>query len=445
MQLISIMLITVAILTLLSGAVVFFGAYKVNRARSAWFFVSTIFAMIWTVAIVKFLGLESGEIDSAATWVNLTYLSSIFIDVAMLGYIIWRQKGGKALTLGFLVLGLTLAGVFLAKPELLYSEIVLSRSGNYLVSNLGTFFYVYVAFFGILVPLVLFSLFRQILKTTSRSQRIGSIVLLIGFAVSGVAILIFNLILTLWRWDLVWIGPLTLSVAIIGFYYSILRYRTLNLASRWLKILSYVVIMTSAAVIYMVIFFVIFAAMFRGSAPSSEVIILNFVMIVIVLLLMPVMNELNSFVQSLISTQKIDMLYIVKKLSKLTPQGVNLNELAAFLASHMHFEYIGFLVDGKVYGSEKMQIDDDGKKLVATMGEPEHGVWQEFDETDEAWQRLDLSAVAALRNANGVTFGQVMVGKPLGKISFSRRDLIQVETIINLVAVIIDSKNNKRG
>ncbi len=111
----------------------------------------------------------------------------------------------------------------------------------------------------------------------------------------------------------------------------------------------------------------------------------------------------------------------------------------------MHFEYIGILIGGKLYGSDGRAIPEDTLKLVEKLGNPEQGIWQEFDEKNEDWRKLDFSAVAALRNASGKTFGQVIVGKPLGKNSFSRRDLVQVETIINLAAIIIDSKLHKRA
>ena len=82
--------------------------------------------------------------------------------------------------------------------------------------------------------------------------------------------------------------------------------------------------------------------------------------------------------------------------------------------------------------------------MTEGLGNPEHGVWQEFDESTEVWQKLNFSAVAALRTASGKTYGQVMVGKPRGKKSFTRRDLVQVETIINLTSVIIDSGKSRK-
>ncbi len=343
------------------------------------------------------------------------------------------------------MIGLILAGFIIYNPNLLYTEIVFANSGNSLVTNVGPFYFVYVAFFCCLVPAILISLLKKVWKGSSFRSHGGDLVLLIGFAISGTMSLIFNLILPFWTWNYIWLGPLAISTTIIAFYYTILRYRSLNLSSRWLKILSYIVIVASCAVIYIVIFYIIFAAMFRGSSPSPEVIILNFVMIAIVLALIPATNELNMFIRSLISNQQVDMLYIIKKLSRVVPEGVDIKELAAFLAEHMHFEYIGILIGDTVYGSDGRKIPASSINLVSKLGNPENGIWQEFNEEDVVWRELDFSAVAALRNASGKTFGQVLVGKPLGKVSFSRRDLVQVETIINLAAVIIDSKLHKKA
>lgn len=299
MQLIAILLITVSILTLLSGIAVFFGAAKGDRARSAWFFAATVFATIWMVSISLFLVANSGW-PYMTLLVDLTYISAIFIDIALLGYISWRKKFGKITTLAFLVAGIIFVAFFVKNPELLYTEIVLTSAGNSLVTNIGPFYFTYIAFFCALVPAVLITLFMQILKSKSNRIKSGDLVLLIGFAISGTMSLIFNLILPLWTWDLIWLGPLAISTTIIAFYYTILRYHALNLKSRWLKILSYIVLIASAAVLYMMMFYVVFIAMFRGSTPSIEVITLNFIMVLFFLLLMPAMNELLAFVRSLI-------------------------------------------------------------------------------------------------------------------------------------------------
>ncbi len=303
MQLVAILLITVSILTLLSGLAVLLGSKKGDRLRSAWFFAATAFATIWMVTIALFLIAKPDWEPNMAGLVDATFLSSIFIDIALLGYISWRKKTGRITTLTFMILGIIYAIAFICRPDLLYTDIVLANTGNSLVLNIGPFFFAYVAFFCALVPAVILTLLQQIFKSSSDRIKSGDVVLLIGFAISGTMSLVFNLILPFWTWHLVWIGPLAISTTIIAFYITILRFRALALESHWLKLLSYIVILASIAVLYMVVFYIIFTAMFRGAQPSTEVIVLNFVMVLFFLLLMPAMNELLTFVRSLISTQ----------------------------------------------------------------------------------------------------------------------------------------------
>lgn len=170
--------------------------------------------------------------------------------------------------------------------------------------NIGLLYCAYIGFFCAIVPAIIIALFRQYIKTHSARKKSGDLVIVGSFGISSTLVLVANLILPLFgNWSMIWLGPLALAVTIIAFYYTILRYHSLNLSSIWLKVFSYIVIITSIAIIYMVIFSIIFAALFRGSTPSAEVIILNFIMIVIFLLLMPAMGELLTFIRSLISNQ----------------------------------------------------------------------------------------------------------------------------------------------
>ena len=202
MQLIVILLGVVSVLTLLSGAVVFFGASKGDRTKSAWFFVATIFATIWMLSISAFLIAKPEWGDHVRWHVNWTYVSSIFIDVALLGYISWKLKYGKLTTCIFLLVGTILSAIFVIHPELLYSEIILSNAGNSLATNIGPFYFIFIAFFCLLVPTVMITLLKQILKTSSNKTKGSDLVLLIGFGISGTMSLVFNLILPFWRWDL---------------------------------------------------------------------------------------------------------------------------------------------------------------------------------------------------------------------------------------------------
>lgn len=305
MQLIVILLTTVSILTFLSGAIVFFGSSKADRAKSAWYFLAAIFATVWMSSISFFLVAPPSAIDTIGWHVNWTFASALFLDTAFLGYGAWNKKYGKAATLAFCLLSLLIGGAIILKPEELYSAVVLSHAGNSVVMNIGWLYFSYIGFFCAIVPAIIWVFLYQFIKTSSKRKRGGDIVTMGSFGLSSTLVLIFNLILPLFNnWSLIWIGPLALAVTILAVYYTILRYRMLNLNSIWLRIFSYVVIIASIAIIYMIIFSVIFAALFRGSMPSTEVIILNFIMILIFIALMPAMSGLMDHIKTLIATPK---------------------------------------------------------------------------------------------------------------------------------------------
>ena len=307
MQLIIILLSTVSILTFLSGVVTFFGAKKGDKARAFWFFLSALFAAIWTAAILIFLTANQDSHFNLTWHVNWIFVTAILIDVSFLSYVMWHKHNGKLLVLLFAIAGGVIAGISFAKPELLYSEITISPSGNKISLNVGLFYITYVLYICAIVSAIVLALLKECVKTHSSCKRKGDLIIMVAFSISSLVIALSEIILPIMgNWSLIWLGPLSLSATIISYYYSILRYRSLNLASIWLKIFSYTVLLCSVAIIYMVIFSIIFAALFRGSTPSSEVIILNFIMILIFLLLMPAMNQAYSTIRYLISGHPIN-------------------------------------------------------------------------------------------------------------------------------------------
>ena len=233
----------------------------------------------------------------------------------------------------------------------------------------------------------------------------------------------------------------------IAFFYSTMKYRMIAISSRWLQTFAYGVLVTVGAVIYILIFYIIFTALFKGPNPSGAILVLNFLMIVIVLLLLPVLNEVRATFRSMIMVGQVDIAYVIKKLNKLAAKNVDLRELAAFLADHLHFAYIGFIVNGRLYGSKALALSAEELEAITHLRSAGRGeVWQEPNKAvQKVLDDLDLKAVAELRNAKGRPFGQLLVGKPLGKTSFERRDLIQLEMMINLVATVIDSEKHIRA
>ncbi len=305
MQLIILLLAAVSILTILSGIVVFCGSSKGYKIKAFWFLLATIFSTLWMTAISLFMSAQPEWGDTVERSVKLTFICAILLDVSFLAYVSWKQKYGRFIALFYAIFGGTVSGLIAFRPELLFSNISLSQAGNTVDINVGPLYIAYVVFFATLVPAVVTALIRHYLsKQVDGKKPTGDIVIMFSFGISSIITLVADLILPLMgNWDLIWLGPLALAAMIIGFYYTTLKYSNLNLNSVTLRILSYVVIITSLAILYMIIFAVVFAGMFRGATPSTEVIVLNFVMIMIIMILMPAVNELINSVKAVISSK----------------------------------------------------------------------------------------------------------------------------------------------
>ncbi len=448
MSLTSILLFATSVLAVLSGFSVLVGASKVDRTRMAWFFVAAMMAALWSVAIALFLALPVGSESVAPVLIMLIYIASAIMMVALLGFASWEYVIGKVLTVSAALAVIVSSAVVLHDTSILFVGFTLTNQGNTVQLVNGVMYWLYTFFFVLNSVLAWLFILQHSRRTRIKRVRQGDYVLLVGLMITGALSMISDLILPLFvRYDLIWIGPLALSITLVTFYYAILRFRIISISSGWLKTLSYVVLLVSGAVIYMLIFYLIFTALFKIPNPSTSVLVLNFLMIVIVLLLMPLINEVSASMRSMISVGQVDIAYVIKKLNRLAAKNVDLRELAAFLATHLHFAYIGFIINGKLYGSKSLAMSaEEVIQLTHLKPTPRGEVWQEPSKTvQKILDDLDLKAVAELRNAKGKAFGQIVVGKPLGKSSFERRDLIQLEMIINLVATVIDSEKHIRA
>lgn len=430
------------------GALALVGAAKNDRKRMAWFFMTMLFAAIWGISIAIFLGLNPGQESVAPGVIVGIYMGGALMMVALLGYGCWESAVGKVL-LGISVAYVVFMTVLVSNnPQLMFDGFTLSNQGNSVQLVNGWAYWSYGAFFAIDTGIVWLSLLKRIRSTRLKRVRSGDMVFLVGLAFTGIMAGLFDVVLPLLvRYDLIWVGPLALSTTAISFYYALLRFRTASIASNWLRVLSAIVLMLCGAIIYMLLFYIIFTALFKIPNPSTSVLVLNFLMIVIVLLLMPVINELKASINSLITVGQVDIAYVVKKLNKLATRNIDLRDLAGFLADHLHFAYVGFIINDRLYGSKPLAMTSDEVKQISHMRSTRgNDVWQEPNKTvRKILDELDLKAVAELRNAKGKAFGQLVVGKPTGKSSFERRDLIQLEMIINLVATVIDSEKHIRA
>ena len=445
MQLVYILMVAVAILSMLSGIAVLFGSAKGKRGQAAAYLVACIAGAAWLISMEVFLTTPVGEEGRALAALNVMYISAATDVISLLLFVGWKRQIVTAGTIALVIIAAVLLTLIITNPSDYFGQIILSRTSNNTVVFADTWMpLAYAGLVSVASLGFIFAGWYEIKHAANKRARRGAQILFYGLLVAGAIAGTFDVVLPLLgNYSLIWIGPISTSLVIFAHFYATIRYRLLVLNSAWLKTLAYIILMSLAAIVYMVIFFVIFVALFKIPNPSAAVIILNFIMIVIVLLLLPVINEVMAYVRSLISVGHVDIAYVIKKLNKLENQKVKPNELASFLADHMHFQYIGLLINGRLYGSSSLPISADELSAITKLKSADNSIWQKIDRQDkELFDRLNLTAVAELRNAKGRPFGQILIGKPLGRSNFERRDLIQLEMVINLVATVLDS--NKR-
>lgn len=447
MSLISILLIATAVLTVSSGLISLIGSSRVDRGRAAWLLASNVGAVIWALSIGIYLALPVTAEEIAPTVIMGIYTGAMLMSTALLGHMAWQYRWGKFATLFFIAWAVVLAVLILNDTSILYTSFELSNAGNTVHLVNGWYYWIYTIFFVLNISSFLVATYYHALKAASKRAKEGDYILLGGLTISGALSAVFDLILPIMgRYDLIWVGPLSVSISMLAYFYAILKYRIVSVSARWLRVMAYMVIMSAGAAIYMILFYLIFTALFKIPNPSTSIFVLNFLMIIIVLLLMPVINEVKASIGSLISVGQVDIAYVIKKLNHLATRNVDLRDLAGFLADHLHFAYIGFVINGRLYGSKSLAMSSQELSSITHLRQTTNGVWQVPNKTvQKTFDELGLYAVAELRNAKGKTFGQLLVGKPLGKATFERRDLLQLEMIINLVATVIDSEKHLRA
>ena len=434
MKLITVLLIAVAALAVLTGLSILCGATKQSRASALWFFISTLGAAVWSVAIAIFLTLPSSAADSAPALVIAVIAGITLTDVALLSYTSWSSGRNGKITVGvFAVLGTVLCVLLVKQPELFYSYFTFGQDFNTIHTTRTWYFYALIAFFTAISLVYSGFLSKTIKRIKNHGAKNGLRIFQAGLSVGGILALIFDLLLLTSQPHFAWIGPMAVSISIITFYYSVVKYRILALSGKWLEVLSYIILIAAGVIVYTLVFYAIFTSLFRVASPSPEILLLNFIMVAILLCLMPALREISSMLKTLFPTRYIDVGYTTRKILGIKHEHLDLKELAGFLATQMKVDYFAFLINGKVYGSKTTFLTSEELVKIGKLKHPTKGIWQ--TQPDEG---TDNSVrVAALVDSKGEVFGQALVGRSITGHALEHRDFIQIEMLINLSASVI--------
>ncbi|MBQ3431125.1 hypothetical protein IJG20_03460 [Candidatus Saccharibacteria bacterium] len=439
MQLIIILLNAVALLTILTGASIMFGAAKQSRTNAVWFFFATLGAAVWSAAIASFLKLPESSANLAPFIVSGIIAGITLTDISLLGYLGWAsEKNGKLATIFFIVFGAVIIALLVHNPALFYSGVTFGNDFNTIHTTGGWYFVVLIIYFTAISLVYSSFLTNTIKRIKNRGAKNGLRIFQIGLSVGGILALIFDLIFLSKLPNLAWIGPMAVSISIITFYYSVVKYHIMPLSGRWMQILSYIIIIAAGIAFYVVVFYIVFTALFRIPNPTTEILVLNFIMTAIVICLMPALSEILSILRAFLPTKQLDVGYITRRLNVLTKENLNLRELAGFLSQQLKFEYVGLLVDKKLYGSKPLKISEEDLKSIEKLKPPKSSIWQELGERRESDEQI--ARIAALEDEKGKMIGQVLIGRPTNGRLTDRRNLIEIEMVLKLVAVILDGE-----
>jgi hypothetical protein len=207
-------------------------------------------------------------------------------------------------------------------------------------------------------------------------------------------------------------------------------------------------LIATMALTYVIVFFVAALTLFKRSYIPVEDLALNFMMIMLVFLAMPALSNLLDSMRSLLSINVIDVGYVAKRLKRLGfSKDVKRKELAIFLASHLHFSYVGIALDDKLHSSKDVDftLKDIEIGAILNSGASEQGWWALKSEgSGRISTHDDLRVVIDLRDGDGLAFGKIIFGAPHREDQFSEEDFMQLDMIVSLVATAIGSKKRKK-
>ena len=310
-----------------------------------------------------------------------------------------------------------------------FSIMLLNRIGNTMENILAVVWLFYLAY-------IMFMVKKSKRTMTSR----GWTMMLSTVGLLGGACVLFSVVLPHFDVHLEWITPFLVWLMILGHYFIVLKYEIISLKTLALRAWTYAVFGSVAIISYMLIFTGIGTGLFHIEM-SGDILALSLIMIIIVCMVLPVVNEMYMKIRIFISTDKLDTVYLVKRLNKLATQNISLEDLSRVLARYMRFEYVGIALKNKVHGSHPQKFTREQLTELNLLDTEKDSVWLVFSGHVKAWAReKEITRIAELRNAKGISFGQLLIGRPRGKSDIFKADLDELNAVINLVASIVDSK-----
>lgn len=257
MQLIRALLIAAATVVLLSGISVFFGSRKQEKKPAKYFLIATLGTVLWTIAIFIALNMPGASADFVHFIITCIIAGVTVCDIGLLAFLSYGYKGGRILTLLFTIGGTILVALLAYDSSLFYSSYDLSQGYVRIIVDHNWHFYALIAYFFLISITFTSYLLRRIEETTNPGLKTGLKVFCAGLSLCGILSLLFDLVFITSLPDLIWIGPISCMFSIASFYYSVVKYRVLDVSSKWVKVMSSVILVGVAVIVYLLAFYVV--------------------------------------------------------------------------------------------------------------------------------------------------------------------------------------------
>ncbi len=440
MQLIRVLLIAAIVVVILSGISIFFGSRKQEKRSSIYFLLATLGAALWTIAIAIALKMPGASPEFVHSTVTCIIAGVTLCDVGLLAFLSWKYKGGKPLTFIFALFGVLLVGLLAYDPSLFYSSFDLSQEYVQIFINYGWYYFALIAYFFLISITFSSFLLKRIKETTNPSLKTGLKVFYAGLSIGGILALVFDLVLITSLPNLIWIGPMATIISIMSFYYSVVKFRTLNISARWVNLMSYAILTATAVIIYLLVFYIVFTTLFRTPNPSVEVLILNGIMALFLIAIMPALSELTNFMKASFLSDRIQLGYITKKLDNIKPKDFNPKELVQFLADTLHYEDCALILAKHTYVTNNMRFPTDEAEEILRLKPTDGLIWVKSPEKILK-NGFCVSEIATLRDSKGKEIGRLVFGKRTNGKAFPRKEFVKVEAVVDMVSAIVEESH----
>lgn len=434
----------IAALSFITGILVLIGTRKTNLSLGVFFFLMMLGASAWSICSCLTAKFELFDGANPMWWLDWIILSaSILALIAVYGYNLYEYKLGRILLPFFCIFGAVLC--ITPAIDVMHIETLFKIPVTW-------YTICYVVFVSMMTMSIFFAMwYRHGHTSVHNKYNKSSTVFSVGVIIVCLTASIFNLVLPLANIrSLMWISPLLLSIVPICFLFAALKQHELALSSKSLIVISYVIFLSFAVLFYIAIITLLDIIMFGDNNEIKNGILLySLITSLILLVLMKVFMKGTEFLKSMISTNTVNLSYLLGRIQKINSR-TDLSKIARLVADHIHVEYVGIIKDGKLYGSDKLDLSTDEIQRIALLNNCDYDIWQTVDlNMSYMLSSFGLKKVAKLNDYMGQQFGQVVLGGPVNKTDFNYNDLRVISIVLNEVGAAVgggyaDLKNQSK-